>query len=118
MKARNVVLAGDYKGHILTSGRNGEIEPKLSTGIFKKRIPLTKETVESMEVINQATIQSAANGIVSTAISTALLGPVGLLAGRPQVEGIYMVAIKLKNGKNFLAEIDDDIYRALIQWMY
>ncbi|MCQ4727661.1 hypothetical protein NE664_13570, partial [Anaerotignum faecicola] len=83
MKARNMVLAGDYKGCVLGSGKGGQIEPGLSPGIFKRRIPLSKETVESMEVINQATIQSAANGIVSTAISTALLGPVGLLAGRP-----------------------------------
>ena len=118
MKARNMVLAGDYKGCVLGSGKGGQIEPGLSPGIFKRRIPLSKETVESMEVINQATIQSAANGIVSTAISTALLGPVGLLAGMPTVSGVYMVAIKMKDGKNFLAEIDDNIYRSLIQWMY
>ena len=114
MKARNVVLAGDYKGGVIGADKNGRIEPLLTPGIFKRGIPLSKETVESMEVINQ----SAANGVVSTAISAALLGPVGLLAGMPTVSGVYMVAIKMKDGKNFLAEIDDNIYRSLIQWMY
>ena len=65
MKARNVVLAGDYKGGVIGADKNGRIEPLLTPGIFKRGIPLSKETVESMEVINQATIQSAAYGFRS-----------------------------------------------------
>ena len=55
---------------------------------------------------------------MSGAIGGALLGPVGLLAGMPKIVGINLVAVKMKDGKNFLMEIDDKIYRALIQTIF
>ena len=48
-----------------------------------------------------------------------MLGPVGLLAGlSAKNKGIYTVAIKFKDGKNSLLEVDDKFYKALIKTMF
>ena len=94
-KARNKVLEGDYKGRGVMSGGG---KPAIVVGVIKT-LYLTKETVECYEVLNSS--QSSTGGIVSGAIGGALLGPVGLLAGMPKAVGINLVAVKMKDGKNF-----------------
>ena len=113
-KAKNMVIKGDYMGKYISPGI-GKYEPYINLGLFKKVI-LSKETVESYELLNNS--QGTEGGIVSGAIGEAFLGPVGRLAGMPKVVGINLVAIKMKDGKKFLAEIDDERYRSLVQWMY
>lgn len=63
--------------------------------------------------------KSAASGIARGAIGAALLGPVGLLAGlSAKNKGTYNVAIKFKDGKNSLVEIDDKVYKTLVKVMF
>jgi hypothetical protein len=113
-KAKNMVIAGDYEGYVFLDATG---KAPVSIGlIFKKSVPLTKETVESYELIDNSL--GSKGGIVSGAVGAALLGPIGLLAGIPRAVGINLVAVKMKDGKNFLLEIDDKKYRSLIKYMY
>ncbi len=46
-----------------------------------------------------------------------MLGPVGAVAGvmSAKNKGTYQIAIKFKNGEKSLIEVDDKIYKAIIQ---
>ena len=115
MGAKNKVLAGDYAGKIV-GATFGQIYIGVSLG---KNLNINKDTVESYEVITDEQRKSAASGIARGAVGAALLGPVGLLAGlSAKNKGTYNVAIKFKDGKNSLVEIDDKIYKALIKIMF
>ena len=113
--AKNKVIAGDYLNKkVLKIGFTVEI----SIG-FVKGIQLTKETVEEYEVITEETRKSASSGIIRGAVGATLLGPVGLLAGlSAKNKSSHTVAIKFKDGKNSLIEIDEKIYKQLIQNLF
>ncbi len=74
-------------------------------------------TVESYELITDEHRKSAKSGIARGLVGGALLGPVGILAGgmSAKSKGIYQVAIQFKDGKRSLLEVDDKIYKAIIQ---
>jgi hypothetical protein len=74
-------------------------------------------TVESYELITDEHRKSAKSGIARGLVGGALLGPVGMLAGgmSAKSKGIYQVAIQFKDGKRSLLEVDDKIYKAIIQ---
>ena len=116
MGAKNKVIAGDYlgKGLILGMGK-----PSLVVG-FGKNYYLTKEVVESYEVITDEHKKSAASGVARGLVGGALLGPVGLLAGglSAKNKGIYQIALQFKDGKKSLIEVDDKIYKALIRTLF
>lgn len=116
MGAKNKVIAGDYlgKGLILGMGK-----PSLVVG-FGKNYYLTKEVVESYEVITDEHKKSAASGVARGLVGGALLGPVGLLAGglSAKNKGVYQIALQFKDGKKSLIEVDDKIYKALIRTLF
>ncbi len=74
-------------------------------------------TVESYELITDEHRKSAKSGIARGLVGGALLGPVGILAGgmSAKSKGIYQVPIQFKDGKRSLLEVDDKIYKAIIQ---
>ncbi len=74
-------------------------------------------TVESYELITDEHRKSAKSGIARGLVGGALLGPIGILAGgmSAKSKGIYQVAIQFKDGKRSLLEVDDKIYKAIIQ---
>lgn len=74
-------------------------------------------TVESYELITDEHRKSAKSGIARGLVGGALLGPVGMLAGgmSAKSKGIYKIAIQFKDGKRSLLEVDDKIYKAIIQ---
>lgn len=74
-------------------------------------------TVESYELITDEHRKSAKCRIARGLVGGALLGPVGILAGgmSAKSKGIYQVAIQFKDGKRSLLEVDDKIYKAIIQ---
>lgn len=113
MGAKNEVIAGDYKGKLLSTT---SAKPYI---IIKPGHPLylDKTTIESYELITDEHRKSAASGVGRGLVGGALLGPVGLLAGglSAKSKGIYQVAIQFKDGKRSLVEIDDKIYKALIK---
>lgn len=116
MKARNKVVAGDFKGEVVCG--NEILEPYITIGFFKK-YKINKDTVESFEVINAETVSGASSGIARGAVGAALVGPVGMLAGATaKGSGVYMVAIKFKDGKNSLIEVETKRYKAIIETLF
>ena len=111
--AKNRVIAGDYTGN-LVNGSFGIVS--IAVG-FKasNSITLNPSTVEAYELITDEHRKSAASGVARGLVGGALLGPVGMLAGglSAKNKGIYQVAIKFKDGKRSLIEVDDKIYKAL-----
>ena len=87
---------------------------------MEKEYFLDKETVEAYELITDDHRKSASSGIVRGIVGGALLGPVGLIGGALSAKnkGIYQVAIQFKDGKRSLIEIDDKLYKLLIQTMF
>lgn len=112
-KAKNAVIAGDYIGKQVI-GTLGNVQ--IVTG-FGKGTPISKTTVDSYELITDEHRKSAASGVARGIVGGALLGPVGMLAGglSAKTKGIYQVAIQFKDGKRSLIEVDDKIYKAVIQ---
>ena len=113
-KAQNQVIAGDYQGKIVCLTRAGLYIALSITG--SKRVMLDKSQVESYELIKAETSKSASSGIMRSMVGAAFLGSVGLLAGvSAKNVGINTVAIRFKDGKKSLLEIDEEKYRQLIQ---
>jgi hypothetical protein len=117
MAARNLVIAGEYEGEGIVILKN---KATLVVGIsfFKsKKIELDKKNVESYEVITDEHMKSAASGVARGIVGGALLGPVGLLAGglSAKNKSAYTLAIQFKDGKQCLAEVDDKIYKNIVQ---
>ena len=112
--AKNRVIAGDYAGKQVLGG--GIAQAGISLGLVKQ-LYLNSTIVESYELITDEHVKSAASGIVRGLVGGALLGPVGMLAGglSAKNKGIYHVAIQFKDGKRSLLEVDDKIYKAIIQ---
>lgn len=115
MGAQNKVIAGDYIGK-MTGVSLGQLYIATS---FGKPMYLNKQNIEAYELITDEQRKSAASGVIRGAVGATLLGPVGLLAGlSAKNKGIYTVAIKFKDGKNSLLEVDDKFYKTLIKTMF
>ena len=115
MGAKNKVIAGDYQGMTVMPLLNCVCIQKSS---FSKdgRVELNSSTVEAYELITEDIRKSAASGVMRGAVGGVLLGPVGMLAGglSAKNKGVYNVAVKFKDGKNSLLEIDDKMYKTLV----
>jgi hypothetical protein len=114
--ATNKVVAGDYENMFVgQAGGKAFIILKLF-----KQLELNKTNIESYEVIDSEQNKSLASGIVRGAVGAVLLGGVGLLAGglSAKNKGSYTIAVKFKDGKNSLMEVDSKIHKAIIQAMF
>ena len=107
-RALNKVTAGDYRKKSVSITVTGK--PKIG------KLRLNSETVQSYELITDEHSKSAASGIGRGLVGGTLLGPVGMLAGvmSAKNKGGYHVAIKFRNGKQSLLEVDDMIYKGII----
>jgi len=109
------VIAGDYNGAGIAVGFN-------SITICKgfKRIKLTKDMVDSYEVVTEEHRKSATSGIARGLVGGALLGGVGLVAGAMSAKskGTYQVAIQFKGGKRSLLLLDDNAYKTLTRILF
>lgn len=114
VSAKNRVLSGDYAGKQILGG--GISQAGISIG-FVKQLYLNKTTVESYEVINNENQKSMASGVARGIVGGALLGGVGAIAGAASAKnkGIYTISIQFKDGKRSLIEVDDKIYKAIVQ---
>lgn len=114
MGAKNKVLSGDYAGKQILGG--GISQAGISIG-FVKQLYLNKSTVDSYEVITDEHQKSAASGAIRGIVGGAVLGGVGAIAGAVSAKekGIYTIAIQFKDGKRSLIEVDDKIYKAIVQ---
>lgn len=110
-KAKNKVIGGDYLNSpiFLMLGQ-------LSMSVGFKSIMLDKNVIEEYEVIDEAKIKSASSTIIKAGVGSILLGPIGLLAGvAGKQKGIYNIALHFKDGKKSLIEVDEKIYKKLLQ---
>lgn len=117
--AKNKVIKGDYVSWDVYKGINGE--PYLHSMLHSKTedIILNKSTVASYELITEETKKSGTSAVLRAGAGAFLLGPVGLLAGvSAKNKGIYLVAIQFNSGKQSLLEIDEKIYKQLVQAMF
>jgi len=113
MKAKNMVVAGDYKGKPIVTALG---TTQIKVGFFKNLV-LTDKVVESYELVTDEHAKSAASGVARGLIGGALLGPVGMLAGglSAKNKGVYTVAVEFKDGKKSLLEVDDKGYKGIVQ---
>lgn len=111
----NMVIAGDYEGAGIAVGHNSI---KICKGL--KRIKLTKDMVDSYEVVTEEHRKSATSGIARGLIGGALLGGVGAIAGAMSAKqkGVYQVAIQFKDGKRSLLLLDDNAYKTLTRILF
>ena len=107
-KARNQVIAGDYKGKDIKYNRK-----KIEISAFMRDIPLNSDTVATYELVNKETKKDKAGAIRKGLI----WGAGGLIAHAALSNGIgiYNVAIQFKDGKSCLIEIDESAYQVLNQ---
>lgn len=113
--AKNKVIAGDYEGKLIANGISHLL---LMTGFFKK-IKLTKETVESYEVMDEESRSSATSAVGRGLIGSLLLGPIGAAAAlSAKKKGTYIVAVQFKDGKKSLLEIDEKLYKVLMKSLF
>ena len=112
MKAKNKVVNGDYMGKIVSCISTHAF---ISLG-FTKMIRMTKENVESYELLNSE--QSNGSSAMKTMVSGAMFGVAGALAASSKKNGIYQVVINFNDGKRSLLEIDEKIYKALVTGMF
>lgn len=110
--AKDVVIAGDYEGKYVGNTVNGGY---ISIG-FLTTVCINKETVESYEIVTEEQRKSASSAVTRGLVGTALLGPVGLLAGlSAKSKGSYQMIINFKDGKRSLIEVNDKTYKAIIK---
>ncbi|MCI1615410.1 hypothetical protein [Heyndrickxia oleronia] len=115
-KAKNKVIAGDYKGKTIISTFGGLSIPP---GFTSKGVEINKDNVEEYEVITEESRKSATSAVGRAFVGGVILGPVGWLAGlSAKSKGIHTVAIQFKDGKKSLIEIDDKIYSTLIKVLF
>lgn len=114
-KAKNMVVSGDYLNKPIMLLKDNLV---LLVG-FVKQYPLNKDTIEEYEVIDEEKSKSTSSTILRAGVGSALLGPLGLLAGvGAKQKGIYNIAIIFKDGKKSLIEVDEKIYNKLMKVMF
>lgn len=108
------VISGDYTGNFLYAQKgDAALHSPGLTG--KELLKLNKSTVESYELIDATSKKGVGSAVTRGAIGSLLLGPVGLAAAvTAKNKGSYLIAIKFKDGKKSLAEVDDKTYRAIV----
>ena len=111
-KAKNAVIAGDYKGAKVKTALGS-----VSIGAFPKPVVLSKKTVISYELVTDEHRKSAASGIAKGLAGSLLFGFVGGIAGASsaKTKGIYQVALEFENGKRSLVEVDEKTYKAIVK---
>ena len=111
-RARNKVIAGDYKGK-LVGGSFGEAFISLS---MTKFLYLNKETVGSLTPLDDDSQISVASAAMRGLVGELVLGPIGLVAAATaKRNGIHIVGIEFKDGKRSVVEVDDKRYRSMVQ---
>lgn len=113
--AKNAVVAGDYRYKRLGSTVKCLT---IKTG-FRKKVLINKDTVEAYEVVDEENRTKALSAIGRGMVGSLALGPVGLLAGlSAKNKTEYLVAIRFKDGKESLIEIDKIFYDVLVKTLF
>ena len=118
MGAKNMVIAGDYMGKPIT-GIGGVVQIYVDR---KNYILLDKFGVDSYDVITEDTRKSAASGIARGAVGAALLRFCEFFPFACRIsaknKSTVTVAVRFKDGKNSLLEMDDKVYKNFVRAMF
>lgn len=108
----NMVVAGDFANCIVTAYHN---KVRITKGIGGRVVDAS--TVTNYEVVTEETQKSVASGVARGLAGSLLLGGVGFVAGAMSAKnkGIYQVAVEFVDGKKCLLEVNDKIYKAIVQ---
>lgn len=133
-KAQNKVIAGANEGKDIiiatfTSGKGLKKEMKQCPIIALKvkgfsaekweHIKLTSEDLIAYEIVTDEHMKSAVSGVARGLVGGALLGPVGMIAAiSAKNKGIYRLAIEYKSGEKSLIEVDEKIYKLMVEMNY
>lgn len=121
MKAKNMVIAGDYDKKLVMVLRRSTEKLVIVLKTFGKDrlLAIDKNTVDSYEVVTEDSTKSASSAIARGALGGFLLGPVGLLAGvSAKNKNSHTIALQFKDGKKSLIEIDGKLYKLFVREMF
>lgn len=110
MAAQNKVIAGEYAGKMIQHACGSAW---IKTGIFDSAVHLDNATVDKVEIVNNQRTKDAGLAFAGGL----LFGLGGLIAGSLLASdvGVHELLIYFKNGKKALVEVDDKIYKILMQ---
>jgi len=119
MAASNTVTSGDYSGcRVWLIGGQISLYDKSSFTGTKIRT-ISRREVDSYEVLDESQKKSAGSAVTRGAVGALLLGPVGIAAAlSAKSKGTYLVAIRWKDDKKSLIEIDDKTYKEFVKIMF
>lgn len=107
--AKNAVIGGDYEGmHVFCMANM----PAIGSDV-----PLNRDTVDSVDLIDDNYRKSAKSGLARGIVGGALFGTAGMIAGglSAKNKGTYHVAVYFKDGKRSLLELDDKHYKVVMR---
>ena len=110
MAAQNKVIAGEYAGKTIQQTWGSAW---INMGIFSSAVHLDKSSIEKVEIVNNQRTNDAS----LAAAGGLLFGLGGLIAGALLASdfGVHELLIYFKNEKKSLVEVDDKIYKILMQ---
>lgn len=119
MTITNVITAGDYKGYIDFKNAKKGLYIYGAFGLGKKTF-INKDTVDHYEVIGEETNTSFGSGVTRGILGAAAFGAVGAIAGASSAKkkGIHTVSIVFKDGTKRLCDLDDGMFKHLIEVLY
>lgn len=109
--AQNKVIAGAYQGKMVgqTFG-NAYLQTSFLKTVFLKDI------VVNYEVLDSESKKSMSSALLRGGLGTALLGPVGLLAGlSAKNKNSKIIALKFNDGQECVVDVDDKIFKAILK---
>lgn len=110
-----MVIAGDYKNKKIGSTFK---HLTIKAG-FGNAVAISKDTVEAYEVVDEEQRTKAVSAIGRGMIGSLALGPVGMLAGlSAKKKKTYLVAIRFKDGKESLIEINKVFFDMLVRTLF
>lgn len=114
--AKNKVISGDYQGCAVMQVLG---LPFISLSI-KDSVHLTKETVETYEVLDTSKSKSAISAAGRGLLGGFLLGPAGMLAGvvTTKTKETHIIAVQFKDGAKSLLEVDDKVYKTMMRSLF
>lgn len=110
--AKNMVIAGDFKGDsVYISFLTDEVH----IGNFN----VNKQTIANIEIVDEDSRKSAASALGRAAVGAIALGGIGIVAGLTgKNKKSYTLSVEFKSGERSLIEVDEKIYKRIITIMY
>ena len=119
MTVTNIIRAGDYKGYIDYKNAKKGLYIYGAFGLGKKTF-INKETVSRYEVIGEESSTSFGSGVARGVLGAAAFGAAGAIAGASSAKkkSVHQVSIVFKDGTKCLCDLDDAMFKHLVEVLY